>query len=198
MPTTIVTRAGKGAALTFDELDTNFENLQATADAAIPGKDVTDPTKKIALDLSGITPGATRTLIPPDLDLHLFGRENVLGAVSQTAGVPTGALVEYGSNANGEYWRYAGGMQLCSGSFYASQPITSAEGALFASTTPETWTFPVAFATTPRVYFTAAYYLYSTIFDQSSTYFKVLLISPVTRSDTTHVNLSFMAFGRWY
>lgn len=34
MPTPIVTRAGKGSALTFTEMDANFVNLKATADAA--------------------------------------------------------------------------------------------------------------------------------------------------------------------
>lgn len=34
MPTTIVTRAGKGSPLTFTEMDANFVNLKATADAA--------------------------------------------------------------------------------------------------------------------------------------------------------------------
>ena len=38
---------------------------------------------------------------------RLFGRNNILGTVSQTAGVPTGAIVERGSNANGEFVRFA-------------------------------------------------------------------------------------------
>lgn len=42
-----------------------------------------------------------------------YRRGNVVGQVSQSGGVPTGALIEYGSNANGEYWRYAGGLQIC-------------------------------------------------------------------------------------
>jgi hypothetical protein len=39
----------------------------------------------------------------------------LLGAVSQTAGVPTGAVIESGSNVNGEYVRWADGTQMCSG-----------------------------------------------------------------------------------
>ena len=34
--TTIVTRAGKGSALTNSEMDSNTVNLKATADAALP------------------------------------------------------------------------------------------------------------------------------------------------------------------
>lgn len=47
------------------------------------------------------------------LGKQIFTRGNILGTVSQLTGNPTGALMEYGSNANGEYWRYAGGQQLC-------------------------------------------------------------------------------------
>ena len=42
-----------------------------------------------------------------------YNELNSLGTVSQSGGIPTGALMEYGSNLNGEYWRYAGGMMTC-------------------------------------------------------------------------------------
>lgn len=38
---------------------------------------------------------------------------NILGTVSQSSGVPTGAIIERGSNANGNYVRYADGTQIC-------------------------------------------------------------------------------------
>lgn len=44
-----------------------------------------------------------------------FRRGNVLGAVSEGGGVPTGALIERGANANGIYARFADGTQFCSG-----------------------------------------------------------------------------------
>lgn len=42
-----------------------------------------------------------------------YRRGNIVGTVSQSGGVPTGALIEYGSNANGDFWRFAGGLQIC-------------------------------------------------------------------------------------
>jgi len=42
----------------------------------------------------------------------LYSRDSVLGTVSQSAGVPTGAIIESGSNANGEYTRWADGTQI--------------------------------------------------------------------------------------
>jgi len=42
-----------------------------------------------------------------------YRQGNILGTVSQAAGAPTGAVVERGSNANGEYVRFADGTQIC-------------------------------------------------------------------------------------
>jgi hypothetical protein len=42
-----------------------------------------------------------------------FRRGNILGTVSQSGGVPTGAIIERGSNANGSYVRLADGTQEC-------------------------------------------------------------------------------------
>lgn len=37
----------------------------------------------------------------------------MVGVVSQSGGIPTGAVVEYGSNGNGSYLRFADGTQFC-------------------------------------------------------------------------------------
>jgi hypothetical protein len=60
------------------------------------------------LDSGGLLPSAK--LNP---DVYTMG--NVLGTVSQLEGVPTGAIIERGSNANGEYVRFADGTQVCTG-----------------------------------------------------------------------------------
>ncbi|MFQ2372841.1 hypothetical protein ACK306_14735, partial [Aeromonas caviae] len=44
----------------------------------------------------------------------LYKRRNIVGAVSQSGGVPTGSIIERGSNANGEYTKYADGTLICS------------------------------------------------------------------------------------
>lgn len=43
----------------------------------------------------------------------LYSRDSILGAVAQAAGVPTGAIIERGLNANGEYVRFADRTQIC-------------------------------------------------------------------------------------
>lgn len=82
--------------------------------------------------------------------VELFHQGTVLGAVSQTAGVPTGRVIERGSNANGEYVRFADGTQICTVTA-AAVDTTTAAGALFMHTNLLTWTFPAAFAAAPVV-----------------------------------------------
>jgi len=81
----------------------------------------TSPTAAAAREALGTNDAANLTAgllsverIPATLTPDkAFRRGNILGTVSQSGGVPTGAIIERGSNANGSYWRYAGGMQVC-------------------------------------------------------------------------------------
>lgn len=81
----------------------------------------------------------------------LYGRDSVVGTVSQSGGVPTGALVEYGSNANGEFWRYVGGMQVCQ--HYITM-TSSGNSSLISSA----WTFPADYSGTPNVQATLGFF----------------------------------------
>jgi hypothetical protein len=81
-----------------------------------------------------------------------FRRGNIVGTVSHTAGVPTGAVVERGSNANGEFTRWADGTQICWHAFTtAALAVTVARGALFTNTAIPVPTFPAAFSSAPSV-----------------------------------------------
>lgn len=55
---------------------------------------------------------------------EMFTQANVVGTVAQSGGVPTGAVIESGSNANGEYTRWADGTQICTngGSAISTDP----------------------------------------------------------------------------
>lgn len=63
---------------------------------------------------------------------QLYAQRTVLGSVSQAAGVPTGALIETGSNANGSYVRFADGLQICT---KANTAITTAPAAFVGTIT---------------------------------------------------------------
>ncbi|WP_283176240.1 DUF2793 domain-containing protein [Gemmobacter sp. 24YEA27] len=74
----------------------------------------------------------------------VFARSNILGTVSQTGGVPTGAVIEHGSNANGDFIRFADGTQIC---WKTDLTVTNASTALGSGFTSAalTWTFPQTF-----------------------------------------------------
>lgn len=74
--------------------------------------------------------------------------QDILGTVAQSGGVPTGAIVERGTNANGEHMRFADGTQICVQSAGASLDTTTAVGSNFRTTAATTWTFPAAFVST--------------------------------------------------
>lgn len=81
---------------------------------------------------------------------RFYSTANVVGTVSQSAGAVTGAIVERGSNANGEYVRFADGTQICTHYVDMSgMAMTVAAGSLFVSSL-QSWTFPAAFVATPR------------------------------------------------
>ena len=74
-----------------------------------------------------------------------FHRANILGAVSQSGGTPTGALIERGSNGNGAYTRFADGTQICAHELEVDPPNT-ASGGVYQGASPTTWVFPASFA----------------------------------------------------
>lgn len=74
-----------------------------------------------------------------------YRRGNILGTVTQSGGTPTGALQESGSNANGLYWRLAGGLQIATGATgnIASVVAGNANSGFLS--------FPANFNTSPRM-----------------------------------------------
>lgn len=72
---------------------------------------------------------------------RVYNSGSVVGPVSQSGGVPTGALFEPSSNANGRYHRDAGGLMTCTHAFVIKPSSDATSGVKSA-----TWTFPAAFA----------------------------------------------------
>ncbi len=73
----------------------------------------------------------------------VYGQRNILGTVAQSSGVPTGAVIERGNNANGEYVRFADGTQICT-SVVTGIAIDNVLGSVYRSDS-FSWTFPAAF-----------------------------------------------------
>ncbi|SUX61395.1 Uncharacterised protein [Citrobacter koseri] len=80
-------------------------------------------------------------------------RADILGTVSQSGGVPTGAIIEKGSNSNGEYVRFADGTQICrmvfSAASAANKNLTASGGLGGYRTSQNVVPFPASFAASP-------------------------------------------------
>lgn len=123
----------------------------------------------------------------------VFHRGNILGTVSQVAGVPTGSITETGSNSNGEYIKYADGTQMC---IWKS----TANAGTF------TWTYPSPFSVTPRVQ--SHFYAASGVVNVFSAFIIANSTTSVsikkrynngsTTGDATGELLDLLAIGRWY
>jgi len=82
----------------------------------------------------------------------IYESGNLLGTVSQTAGVPTGAVIERGANANGEYVKFADGTMICYHTFSVGSIVAAGAGTFdnpYRSNPNVTWTFPAAFSAVP-------------------------------------------------
>lgn len=73
---------------------------------------------------------------------YAYSPGNLLGAVSQSGGFPTGAAIERGTNANGEYVKFADGTLVCTNK---NLTISAAASVLCSSV----WTYPHAFSESP-------------------------------------------------
>jgi hypothetical protein len=98
-------------------------NLTVNAETQSTGNVTTTGT----VEASNLTRGGSQ----------VYSRNNILGTVSQSGGVPTGAIIERGSNANGEFVKYADGTMICRVSLNFTRTAT--------------WTHPVVFSETPSV-----------------------------------------------
>ncbi len=132
---------------------------------------------------------------PNGLDAHtvtldgsqVYAHETILGAVSQSGGVPTGAIIQRGSNANGSFARFADGTQICWHGFSSS---TSAG---------VTWTYPAAFSGVVRVSLTpnsTSEARVATFSGRTETSVLVHLFAP----DNTRLShfVEMTAIGSWY
>ena len=82
---------------------------------------------------------------------QVYARDNILGTVSESSGVPTGAIIERGSNANGEFVKYADGTLICTIDVtFTSVDMTTAAMGGFRSA-GQSFTLPVNFSVAPVI-----------------------------------------------
>lgn len=152
-------------------------------------------TMRATLGLGG---AAIRTALGTN---ELYSRDSIVGLVSQLAGVPTGSIIEYGSNANGSYLKFADGTMICAKIHSFPENSNNNAGTVI--------NYPATFASVTTVLGSSATILSSSA-DSSivveaqantstSMKAKALQHSAATVSDPTiEVSASLVAIGRWY
>ncbi len=126
-------------------------------------------------------------------------RSDILGTVSQSNGVPTGAVIETGSTATGEYVRFANGTQICRFSWSGTIALNSALNGVYTSGWI-TWTYPIGFVGRPNVIITPR--------DDTATLgfcatggnggLENIRLAQVATSGSFARTANFVAIGRWY
>ena len=137
------------------------------------------------------------------LGLRTAAKADVVGTVSQSGGVPTGAIIERGSNSNGEYTKFADGTLICwftkSVESITSNPSGGTTNLYFS--TESVFTFPATFVgTRPAVapsaqLSTGGTSSWPSVRGSSLTGTSIALISNVQNSAAY---LGYTAVGRWF
>jgi hypothetical protein len=126
----------------------------------------------------------------------VLNQSTLLGTVSQTAGLPTGAAIERGSNANGDFVRFADGTLICTRTGLSTPNASTAAGALFRSA-DVVWTFPSAFSVAPVVQATVDDIdAWGASAAPSTTAVTLRALSSVSKAAA--LNLRALAIGRWF
>ena len=129
---------------------------------------------------------------------YAYGPGNLLGPVGQSAGVPTGAVIERGANADGDYVRLADGTQICRQTLTLDAPDT-ALGALLAGAAETAWSYPAAFLTGTQPTLTASAttsgdtWVAARAGDAATGHLRALAAT----SQATAAEVTVTAIGRW-
>lgn len=124
--------------------------LAGDTDFAIKVSDGVTWTEALKFEAAtGLVSGAAIQASPTDTTAgrlmradYGYGPGNLLGAVAQSGGTPTGAVIERGTNANGSYTRWADGTQICVRRDFQ----IAASSAVICNAN---WTYPASFAEAP-------------------------------------------------
>lgn len=126
-----------------------------------------------------------------------FGPGNLLGTVSEAGGVPTGAVIERGSNAEGDYVKFADGTLICTSPSFTAD-ATTAVGGLYRWASAQNWTFPQVFSGVPHVMTGGtndASQSWGTVQTPTSS---SVLVNLMSASSATGCSATYVAIGRWF
>jgi len=116
------TRPLSGSSGRFEGWVTKHPDLFRIVDAGAEGGNVA------ASEVPAVNSGVGGSAADPYWTFNgakVFTQNNIIGNVSESSNVPTGAIIESGSNANGEFVKYADGTQIV---YMYSKEIRTAAG----------------------------------------------------------------------
>lgn len=165
------------------------------------GSVATESTVPVAKGGTGAT---TQSTARTNLGLGSAAVATLVGTVSQNGGSANGAVIERGSNANGNYTKFADGTQICTYKSMTIKTIGTPTGALYCSTGEGARGFPLVFASPPSISITACleegegFFLgASTILNSTTQWPNGFVMSQVPRRNQ-YVFVDYVAIGRWY
>jgi hypothetical protein len=140
----------------------------------------------------------------PEITDH-YKKSNILGTVSESSGVPTGAIIERGSNSNGEYVKYADGTMISTvRKLFSNISLSSNDESRLVNQLP----FPVGFVSAP---YTNAIFnssnsstgagaglVISRTGSANSTTVRDFDVWSLNTSGTFNLSFDFIFIGRWY
>lgn len=182
----------------------NFSELYNWISGLAQGDDVATALPTSLPVSKGGTGGNTPATGRAGLGLKNAAVADILGSVSQSSGIPTGAILERGSNANGEFIRLADGTQVCWG------VITLPKQALGSLSVGRS-NFPAVFAAVPRVFAnpltsvaasgdqsTIGQQAYNGVWWGASTTFAEANSWSYRFATTADIQYQYIAIGRWF
>lgn len=131
-----------------------------------------------------------------------YQRSNIVGTVTQTSGVVTGAVIETGSNTNGRYTRFADGTMICQSTGVLSAQIPANAQGDGVPSGKVSINFPASFLDSKYTFYASAYPLGS--WDHfgciSSNASSAKVATAFIRNGATAqtFTISYIAVGRWY
>ncbi|MGF6669114.1 hypothetical protein ABIA53_002784 [Pseudomonas monsensis] len=181
----------------FTKAQSNIDELYAALGAS-GSPSALPPALPIA---QGGTGGTTQGAARSALGLGSAAVAAIVGTVSQSGGLPTGALMEYGTNSGGEFWKFASGLMICTKKV-ALGATSFAAGPIFTCVSSAVGAMPAVFAANP-------YVVANGISDASgggwgscyvnwsaSTWGSWAIYTEVSRSSASTLNL--IAIGKWF
>lgn len=132
----------------------------------------------------------------------MYDQGNVIGTVGQSGGIPTGAIIERGTNANGDYTRWADGTQMCWGKVGSQIQTNTQTSAGFYGGIGEA-TFPAAFAAVPKCLlglenFAGSQYFAIPCYNADATTTKTTNMFAWCPISSAKCQGNYLAIGRWY